>query len=158
VVQASEHVPPVDLALAISGTTAVVGNPNVYAGLGAADVFLRTGSTWTQQAELVAKAGIAGDGFGSSVAIAGDYIIVGDPSGTVVHLEAGQPLLAHVRSDVAGLRPTDRIRTGAYPDRAGARARLFAKGTTDLAERLAVLPWASGEPAPTTLPSTPTQV
>jgi hypothetical protein len=67
-------------SVAIDGDTAVlgsVGNNGAGADSGAAYVFTRTGSTWTQQAKLLAADGAAGDGFGSSVAITGDTIVVG---------------------------------------------------------------------------------
>jgi len=35
-------------------------------------VFVRSGTTWTQQAELTASDGAAGDGFGGSAALSGD--------------------------------------------------------------------------------------
>ena len=69
-----------------------VGNGRIHAdrwlldkeGVGAAWVFLRTGSTWAQQAKLTAKAGARrgpGD-FGRSVAIAaeGEYAVIGAPA------------------------------------------------------------------------------
>ncbi|HEX4951672.1 MAG TPA: MBG domain-containing protein, partial [Blastocatellia bacterium] len=68
-------------AVAISGDTAVVGIPdrdlNSRTNQGAALVFVRNGSTWTQQAQLSASDGASGDVFGTSVAISGDTIIVG---------------------------------------------------------------------------------
>ncbi len=57
-------------SIAISGDTAVVGEP----GANAAHVYLRSGSSWSPQARLT------GDGaFGASLAASGDRIIVGDP-------------------------------------------------------------------------------
>ena len=44
---------------------------------GSAYVFMRTGTTWTEQAKLTASDGAAVDEFGVSVAIAGDTIVVG---------------------------------------------------------------------------------
>jgi hypothetical protein len=44
---------------------------------GAAYVFVREGTTWTQQAYLKASNTGTGDGFGGSVAISGDTIVVG---------------------------------------------------------------------------------
>lgn len=62
---------------------------------GAAYIFKRTGSTWTQQAKIVASDKTAGDQFGISVAIRGDYAIVGaykednDVTGTNIAYDAG---------------------------------------------------------------------
>ncbi|HBJ86379.1 MAG TPA: hypothetical protein DDZ88_21490, partial [Verrucomicrobiales bacterium] len=89
-------------SVAISGDTLVVGaygedgsgtgvNPasnNLTSGAGAAYVFVRNGTTWSQQAYL--KASTTGaDAFGQTVAVAGDTVIVGAPfedgSGTGVN-------------------------------------------------------------------------
>jgi hypothetical protein len=79
-------------SVAISGNTVVVGAPGERsnaAGVdgnqgddsaldaGAAYVFVRNGTTWSQQAYLKASNSQAGDGFGSSVAISGDTLVVG---------------------------------------------------------------------------------
>ena len=44
---------------------------------GSAYIYFLTGTTWAQQAKLVASDGAAGDWFGFSVAISGDYAIIG---------------------------------------------------------------------------------
>ena len=61
-------------SVALSGDTALVGvwGKNVFAG--AANVFTRAGTTWTQQAEL---SDTATDAFGWSVALSGDTALVG---------------------------------------------------------------------------------
>jgi len=82
------------IALAIDGDTLVVGAPeeaslatgvngdeadnDAYAS-GAAYVFVRDGSNWSQQAYLKASNTNAADSFGSAVAISGDTIVVGAP-------------------------------------------------------------------------------
>jgi hypothetical protein len=67
----------------ISGDTAVVGaNLDDHAGgvdAGAAYVFVRSGTVWSQQAKLTASDAAASDRFGTSVDISGDTIIVGTP-------------------------------------------------------------------------------
>ena len=67
-------------AVAISGDVAVVGawgtNDNGIDS-GSAYVFRFDGSTWNQEAELVASDPAAGDFFGNAVAIDGDTIVVG---------------------------------------------------------------------------------
>ena len=63
-----------------SSTTGVNSTPNesaIYAG--AAYVFVRSGTTWSQQAYLKASNTGAGDYFGLSVAVSGDTVIVGAP-------------------------------------------------------------------------------
>lgn len=85
------------LSVALSGNTVVVGVPEDDSGLatilngtgssidnsatdaGSAFVFVRNGSTWTQQAYLKAPNAGEEDNFGSSVAISGDTIVVGAP-------------------------------------------------------------------------------
>ena len=67
-------------SVAIAGDTIVVGAPgddDNGSDSGSAYVFTRTGTTWTEQAKLTASDGAADDYFGSSVAIAGDTIVVG---------------------------------------------------------------------------------
>jgi hypothetical protein len=62
--------------VALSGSTAVVGAPG-SGGTGVVYVFVRAGSTWSEQARLTASDGAAGDRFGGSVAISGDTVVVG---------------------------------------------------------------------------------
>ncbi len=74
-------------AVAISGDTIVVGawaeasngteNDNSAGYSGAAYVFVRNGSTWTQQAYLKAFNSEASDYFGLSLDISGDAIVIG---------------------------------------------------------------------------------
>jgi hypothetical protein len=67
-------------SVAISGDTIVVGAFNANAPLsnsGAAYVFVRSGTTWTQQQKLTASDATADDQFGFSVAITGDVVAVG---------------------------------------------------------------------------------
>lgn len=79
-------------AVAVSGDTVVIGASNEDSAAtgvngdqaseaamdsGAVYIFVRTGSTWTQQAYLKASNTDAEDQFGSTVAIHGDTIVVG---------------------------------------------------------------------------------
>src|SRR5207248_2080220 len=79
-------------SVSISGDTVVVGalyedsaatgingnqSDNSATGSGAAYVFVRSGSTWTQQAYLKASNTGANDFFGVSVAISGNTIVAG---------------------------------------------------------------------------------
>lgn len=81
-------------SVAVAGDTVVVGAPgedsnatgvngdqtdNSALQAGAAYVFTRVGTTWTQQAYLKASNGGEVDGFGSSVAVSGDTVVVGAP-------------------------------------------------------------------------------
>ena len=68
---------------ALAGQTALVGASNHDTGgkadAGAAYVFVRSGTTWSKQAELTAADGAAEDYFGNSVALAGQTALVGAP-------------------------------------------------------------------------------
>jgi hypothetical protein len=73
-------------SVAISGDYAVVGalyddedatGANTLADAGSAYIFKRTGTTWAQEAKIVASDRAAGDKFAYSVAISGDYAVVG---------------------------------------------------------------------------------
>jgi hypothetical protein len=79
-------------SVAVSGDTVVVGAlledsnasgvsgnqaDNSASDAGAAYVFTRTGTTWSQQAYLKASNTDAGDQFGRSVAVSGDTVVVG---------------------------------------------------------------------------------
>lgn len=67
-------------SIAINGDTIVVGAPlasNVFADAGAAYVFVRSGTTWTQQAKLIASNPQYGDRFGDAVAISGNTVVIG---------------------------------------------------------------------------------
>jgi hypothetical protein len=69
------------ISVAISGDTLVIGAHTRTIGThleqGAAYVFARTGTTWNLQQKLTAIDGAAYDGFGASVAIHGDTLVVG---------------------------------------------------------------------------------
>lgn len=79
-------------SVALSGDTAVVGalgDDSPAADAGSAYVFVRTGTTWTQQAKLTASDQAANDRFGVSVAISGDTIVVGAGSDDSPNTDAG---------------------------------------------------------------------
>ena len=76
-------------ALSLSGDTLIVGasgDGENGSFAGAAYVFTRTGSSWTQEAKLLANDGAANDLFGFAVALDGDTAVVGawldDDAGT----------------------------------------------------------------------------
>jgi hypothetical protein len=56
---------------------------------GAAYVFTRTGTTWTQQAKLVGSDTVPGDTFGSDVSLDSDTAIVGAPNDDEIGLYSG---------------------------------------------------------------------
>jgi len=82
-------------SVSVSGDTIVIGAPdedsnatgangnqssNSMSGSGAVYVFVRSGTTWSQQAYLKASNTGADDHFGQSVSVSGDTIVVGAPS------------------------------------------------------------------------------
>jgi hypothetical protein len=70
-------------SVAISGPTVVVGANHVLgSGTGAAYVFVRSGTAWSQQAKLTAPGPATIDYFGWSVAIVGSTVVVGAPGQT----------------------------------------------------------------------------
>jgi len=64
-------------SVAINGDTAVIGAPGDNQWTGAAYIFTRAGTTWTQQAKLTADDGAIEDEFGFSVALSGDTAVIG---------------------------------------------------------------------------------
>ncbi len=66
-------------AVAISGTTAIVGAPDHAKDAGRAYVFTNTAAGWRQAAELKGSDTVADNGFGVSVAISGKTAIAGAP-------------------------------------------------------------------------------
>jgi hypothetical protein len=70
-------------AVAISGPTVLVGAPAIpSASIGAAYVFVKSGSSWSQQAKLTAPDAVSGDQYGLSVALSGSTGLVGAPNGS----------------------------------------------------------------------------
>ena len=67
--------------VALSGETALVGAPApaYLTKCGRALVFTRSGTDWTQQAELTADDAAVQDNFGAAVALAGNTAVVGAP-------------------------------------------------------------------------------
>ncbi|MEO7730647.1 MAG: FG-GAP repeat protein, partial [Kofleriaceae bacterium] len=80
------------LSVAVSGTTALVGSPfddDRGDNAGAAYLFVRSGTTWVQQAKLTASDGGANDTFGSAVALSGDTAVIGAKSDDDAASDAG---------------------------------------------------------------------
>jgi hypothetical protein len=67
-------------SVSLSGDTALIGAIGDDSTRGSAYVFTRTGTTWTQQAKLLASDGAATDWFGESVSLSEDTALIGAPS------------------------------------------------------------------------------
>jgi hypothetical protein len=77
-------------SVAISGDYAIVGAPFENGGAGAAYIYTRSGLSWGGGVKVIASDGqAANDNFGWSVAISGDYAIVGAPLEDASGAEAG---------------------------------------------------------------------
>jgi hypothetical protein len=84
--------PEFGCAVALDGDTLVAGAPaDAEAGFnaGAAYVFIRSGTGWTQQAKLLPGVFAPGDTFGLAVAVSGDTLAVGAPYSDGVGEDAG---------------------------------------------------------------------
>jgi hypothetical protein len=119
------------MSMAISGDTLVVGangeasaatgintgpeGDNTLQNSGAVYVFVRTGTTWTQQANIKASTTDEHDVFGSSVAIDGDTLVVGAP---------GED------SDATGPNPSGAAQSDDDAEGAGAAYVFVRSGTT----------------------------
>ncbi len=82
-------------AVSISGSYAIVGayqeshdatGGNLATNAGAAYIYKRTGSSWTQIKKLVASDRAAGDYFGYSVSISDSIAVVGAPNNSAVYI------------------------------------------------------------------------
>ncbi len=74
-------------SVSVYGDTVVVGSygdDDFGNRSGSAFVFTRSGSSWSQQAQLVASDAFQGNEFGSSVSISGDTVVVGSRFGRSV--------------------------------------------------------------------------
>ncbi len=68
------------ISVGLSGNTAIIGTFNLStagSGLGAAYIFTRSGTSWSEQQRLVAADGATDDFFGFDVAISGNKVISG---------------------------------------------------------------------------------
>jgi len=68
------------ISVAVDGDTAIVGAQGDASSIGAAYVYKRNSdSSWSKVQKLIAPGGAANDYFGKSVALSGDYALVGAP-------------------------------------------------------------------------------
>ena len=67
------------VAVALDADTSLIGALWKNSSMGAAYVFTRSGTSWTQQAKLTAADGVKNDYFGHAVAVAADTALIGSP-------------------------------------------------------------------------------
>tara|TARA_R110001592_G_scaffold354589_1_gene654315 strand:+ start:462 stop:1877 length:1416 start_codon:yes stop_codon:yes gene_type:complete len=88
--------------VAIDGDYAIVGapseDPGNLASAGSAYIFVRSGTTWSQQTKLTTQPGESYARFGHSVDIDGDYVIVGMKGGDVGSIRDAGVAYIYVRS------------------------------------------------------------
>ncbi len=83
-------------AIALHDNTAIVGVAGKDEGAedsGAAYVFIRNGTNWTQQAKLTHSDAVPGDRFGFSVSVTGDNILIGAPLSNTAGPDSGAAYL-----------------------------------------------------------------
>jgi hypothetical protein len=86
-------------AVDVDGSTTVVGVARPQSGLsGRVFVYTRNAGVWTQQAELLANDDVAGNGFGSSVALEGNTLVIGASSCTTAGLTGAGAAYVFTRS------------------------------------------------------------
>ena len=119
------------VSLSSDGSTALVGAHQKSSNAGAAYVFTRSGSTWTQQAKLTASDAAGSDYFGGSVSLSGDgstalvgaYYKSSATGAAYIFTKSGSTW-----SQQSKLTASD----GASPDRFGISVSLSADGSTAL--------------------------
>jgi len=98
-------------AVAIEGDIAVVGAPGAYidglASAGAAYVFARSGTTWTQGAKLVASDRAASAALGRSVSLSGNTALIGGSSSAYVFVRGGTVWTEQAKLQPADVSPSD---------------------------------------------------
>ncbi len=102
-------------SVALSGDTLAVGAPGHNAkgvNTGAAYVFFRSGSTWTEQAKLTASDGATTDNFGWSITVDGDTVVAGSSGNSAKGLDAGA-VYAYKRSGTTWSEEAKLTATGA---------------------------------------------
>ena len=76
---ASHTEPELGWSVAVSGSTALIGVPFANGTVGAADIYVRSGTRWPRKKVLTEPAGAGDASFGYSVALSGATAVVGQP-------------------------------------------------------------------------------
>ena len=89
-----------DVSLSDDGTYAIIGANYGNSGHGSAYIFIRSGTSWSQQAILTASDSVNGARYGESVSISSDgtYVIVGAPYDTPSSLSNAGSSYVYIRS------------------------------------------------------------
>ena len=98
-------------SMTLSGDTALVGAPGKAVGgqenSGVTYVFTRSGTSWSQQAELTASDAAAGEWFGNSVALDGNTALVSAPYKTVGSNNSAGVVYVFTRSGTSWLQQSE---------------------------------------------------
>jgi FG-GAP repeat len=130
------------VALSANGDTAIVGSPDYKEGhagevfRGAAWIYVRSGSTWTQQAKLVGheSSGDAQQGHSVALSANGDTAIVGGPEDTGGHEEYFGAVWVFVREGTTWHEQQKLVATTGASEKAaqGSSVALSSDGNTAL--------------------------
>jgi carbonic anhydrase/acetyltransferase-like protein (isoleucine patch superfamily) len=94
----------------VDGDTAVIGARNdddKGANSGSAYVFVRSGSSWAQQAKLTASDGVSTDQFGISVSVDGDTAVIGTRYDDDKGADSGSTYVFLLETDGDGVADSD---------------------------------------------------
>jgi hypothetical protein len=91
-------------AVAVSGSTLLVGAPGLNSGNGATYVYRHSGGRWRQKT-IIDDPGPGGDDFGTSVAVSGSWAIIGAPGYSAV-ASAGTAFIYSMTGSTPVLRDT----------------------------------------------------
>ena len=92
-------------AVSVDGDTALIGatwDDDAGSNSGSAYVFTRSGTTWTQQAKLIASDAAAADQFASAVALDGGTALIGTPENDDAGSNSGSAYVFSLISDDEG--------------------------------------------------------
>ena len=119
------------VSLAGDGNTGLVGAPGVSSLAGAGYVFTRSGSTWTQAAQLVSSTQTAGNQLGASVALSSDGLnaLLGSPG---VKRNTGSALLYTGSGSSWSRQPKIIASDGVVGDSFGTSVASSSNGTTHI--------------------------
>jgi hypothetical protein len=108
--------------VALSGDSAVVGAPWQSSSTGSVYVFVRSGTTWTEQAKLQPVGVLEGDQLGAAVAVDGDALVAGAwgqrklAGGAYFFARSGTTWAEQARVQPRDLVPEDRFGTSVSID------------------------------------------
>ncbi len=125
------------IAVSLYGDFALVGAMDELSGddPGAAYMFTRTGTEWTQQAKLVPSDGSPGDFFGIYVSVSGDYALIGANRDDDNGYWSGSAYIFHYTNQTQNQPPS--VPSNPYPHNGMNGVDVHA-----------VLTWVGGDPDP----------